>query len=104
MIRVLVVDDHTVVRRGLEQLLEREDDIEVVGSVGDGAEAIDAAAMVQPDVVLMDLSMPGLDGVSATRALLAERPETRVVVLTSFAEKQKILDSLEAGAIGYLLK
>ncbi len=108
MIRVLVVDDHAVVRRGLEQLLSTEDGIEVVGSAGDGAEAVRQAAVVHPDVVLMDLSMPVLDGIEATREVLAESAAgervVHVVVLTSFTEQRRVLDALEAGASGYILK
>ncbi|MBV9485108.1 MAG: response regulator transcription factor [Frankiaceae bacterium] len=104
MIRVLIVDDHGVVRTALEQLLVAESDIEVAGTARDGLEALSAVATTTPDVVLMDLSMPELDGVEATRRITAEHPDVRVVVLSSFADKQRILDALEAGAIGYLLK
>ena len=104
MIRVLIVDDHAVVRTGLEQLLAAESDIEVVGTAPDGAEALPLVRELQPDVVLMDLSMPEVDGIEATRQVVAEAPETHVVVLTSFADKQRILDALSAGAVGYLLK
>ena len=104
MIRVLVVDDHSVVRSGLEQLIATTDDLELVGSASDGREAVDLATSVAPDVVLMDLSMPGLDGVGATAQIVAERPECAVVVLTSFSDRQRILDALDAGAVGYLLK
>lgn len=100
----MVVDDHALVRQGLAALLSAADDVEVVASVGDGAEAADAAEGARPDVVLMDLSMPGLDGLGATRAVLARCPEARVVVLTSFSENAKVISALEAGAIGYLLK
>lgn len=108
MIRVLVVDDHAVVRRGLEQLLSTEDGIEVVGTAGDGAEAVKQAAAVHPDVVLMDLSMPVLDGIEATREVLTASAAggrvVHVVVLTSFTEQRRVLDALEAGASGYILK
>jgi DNA-binding NarL/FixJ family response regulator len=104
MIRVLIVDDHAVVRRGLEQLLNSAPDIEVVGSVPDGRTALTKADEVRPDVVLMDLSMPELDGIQATRMLLERQPDVHVVVLTSFADQAKVLESLEAGAIGYLVK
>lgn len=100
----MVVDDHALVRQGLAALLSAADDVEVVASVGDGAEAADAAEGARPDVVLMDLSMPGLDGLGATRAVLDRCPDTRVVVLTSFSENAKVVSALEAGAIGYLLK
>ena len=107
MIRVLVVDDHAIVRRGLEQMLATADGIEVVGTAGDGAEAIARSSELRPDVVLMDLSMPEVDGIEATRAILAESSDERVVrviVLTSFTEQQRVLDALQAGASGYILK
>jgi DNA-binding NarL/FixJ family response regulator len=103
-IRVLVVDDHVVVRSGLEQLLATTDDIELVGTASNGNEAIDAVARLHPDVVLMDLSMPELDGVEATRRISADHPSSRVLVLTSFSDQTRILDALSAGADGYLLK
>lgn len=104
MIRVLIADDHQVVRSGLEQLLATADDIELVGMAADGAEAIARAAELAPDIVLMDLSMPGTDGIEATRAVTAAGTATQVVVLTSFSDKQRILDALDAGAAGYVLK
>ncbi|MCA1823667.1 MAG: response regulator transcription factor [Frankia sp.] len=104
MIRVVIADDHAVVRYGLEQLLSAEHDIEVVGTAGDGAAAHALLATAAPDVFLMDLSMPGVDGIEATRRILADAPETHVVVLTSFADRQRVLDALAAGAVGYLLK
>lgn len=104
MIRVLIVDDHPLVRQGLTGVLAGADDIEVVGAVADGALAADAAVDGQADIVLMDLSMPGMDGVQATGEVLARCPDTRVVVLTSFAEQARVLAALEAGAVGYLLK
>jgi DNA-binding NarL/FixJ family response regulator len=104
MIRVLIVDDHAVVRRGLEQLLGTAPDIEVIGSVSDGAQAIERAVELTPDVVLMDLSMPNVDGIEATRRITAEVEKTDVIVLTSFAEQRKVLDALDAGASGYILK
>jgi DNA-binding NarL/FixJ family response regulator len=104
MIRVLVVDDHRLVRAGLITLLEAAGDIEVAGEAADGRQALEAARAVAPDVVLMDLSMPVLDGVAATRLLLQERPQARVVALTSFSDRQRVNDVLAAGAIGYLLK
>jgi len=103
-IRVLVVDDHVVVRSGLEQLLATTDDIELVGTASNGNEAIEAVGRLHPDVVLMDLSMPELDGVEATRRISAEHPSSRVLVLTSFSDQTRILDALSAGADGYLLK
>ena len=104
MIRVLVVDDHHLVRAGLITLLGAAPDIEVAGEAADGEQALAAAAATAPDVVLMDLSMPVLDGVAATRRLLAERPDTRVVALTSFSDRQRVTDILAAGATGYVLK
>lgn len=104
MIRVLVVDDHSVVRRGLEQLLDSHPGMTVVGSAADGEEAIQRAAELAPDVILMDLSMPVLDGVQATRRIIEATPDVPVVVLTSFADQRRILDALTAGAVGYLLK
>ncbi len=104
VIRVLLVDDHALVRQGLLALLDAVPDIEVVGAVADGADAPDAAERLSPDVVLMDLSMPGVGGVPATRAVLARCPAAKVVVLTSFVEEARVREALGAGAIGYLLK
>jgi DNA-binding NarL/FixJ family response regulator len=104
VIRVLVVDDHNLVRAGLITLLDAAPGIEVAGEAADGQQALAAAAATAPDVVLMDLSMPVLDGVAATRRLLAERPGTRVVALTSFSDRQRVTDILAAGATGYVLK
>ena len=104
MIRVLLVDDHRLVRAGLTSLLGAAADIDVVGEAADGTQALELAAGVDADVVLMDLSMPVMDGVAATRALLADHPRLRVVVLTSFADQGRVRDALAAGAIGYVLK
>lgn len=104
MITVLIVDDHAVVRRGLQQLLEGDPDISVVGTADNGEQAVAKAAELDPDVILMDLSMPVLDGVQATKRITAADPDTAVVVLTSFADQRRILDALAAGAAGYLLK
>ena len=104
MIRVLLADDHPMVRAGLQQLLGAEDDIEVIGAARDGGEAVTLAIRHQADVVLMDLSMPVVDGVEATRRLRHEAPDVQVVVLTSFADRERILAALDAGATGYLLK
>ncbi|HEX5985215.1 MAG TPA: response regulator transcription factor [Nocardioides sp.] len=103
-IRVVLVDDHAVVRTGLAQLLSVADDIEVVGTAGDGAEAIRVVHDKAPDVVLMDLQMPGTDGVEATRALQGSGLPTQVLVLTSFSDGDRIVAALDAGAVGYLLK
>ena len=104
MIGVLVVDDHAVVRTGLEHLLGAEPDMRVVASAADGDAAVRAAERHRPDVVLMDLSMPGVDGIEATRRVLAALPDVHVVVLTSFSDREQILAALDAGAVGYLLK
>ena len=104
MIRLLIADDHAVVRTGLQHLTATFDDIELVGAAEDGEEAIRLAADLRPDVVLMDLEMPRLDGIEATRQIVESRPEAAVVVLTSFSDQQQILRALDAGAVGYLLK
>jgi NarL family two-component system response regulator LiaR len=103
-IRVLIVDDHAVVREGLRAFLDLQDDIEVVGEAEDGHEAVAAAAKLAPEVVLMDLVMPRLDGASAMRAIRERVPASRVIVLTSFLDEEKLLPALRAGAAGYLLK
>ena len=103
-IRVLVVDDHAVVREGLRTFLRLQEGIEVVGEAGDGEEAVAQAQRLTPDVVLMDLVMPKLDGVEAMQRIRAERAETRVIVLTSFGDDDKLLPAVRAGAAGYLLK
>lgn len=104
MTRVLLADDHQLIRSGLATLLEPVDDLEVVGEAANGAEAVDLAARTAPDVVLMDLSMPVMDGVEATRRILEHRSGVAVVVLTSFADEARVTDALDAGAVGYLLK
>ncbi|MGH2820512.1 MAG: response regulator [Actinomycetota bacterium] len=104
MIRVLLADDHGVVRAGLQQLLANFEGIEVVGAASDGEQAVALASQTQPDVILMDLHMPEVDGIQATRLILEGRPGTSIVILTSFSEKGKILQALDAGAVGYLLK
>jgi NarL family two-component system response regulator LiaR len=103
-IRVLIVDDHTIVREGLCTLLGEEPDIEVVGEASNGAEAIILSAQLKPDVVLMDLVMPEMDGITAIQGVKKENPLSQVLVLTSFAEDQRVRDAIQAGAIGYLLK
>lgn len=104
MITVLIVDDHAIVRTGLAQLLGTTEDLVLVGQAADGAQAVELAAELHPDVVLMDLSMPGMDGVTATARILAGNPDAHVLVLTSFSDQTRILDALHAGAEGYLLK
>jgi two-component system, NarL family, response regulator LiaR len=103
-IRVLLVDDHAVVREGLRAFLELQEGIEVAGEAGDGREGVAAAERLRPDVVLMDLVMPRLDGVGAMRELRRRLPEVRVIVLTSFADDEQLLPAVQAGAAGYLLK
>ena len=103
-ISVLIVDDHEVVRQGLRTFLELHDDIEIVGEASEGATAVDLVDGLRPDVVLMDLVMPGLDGVVATRRALELSPDTKVIVLTSFAGDQQVFPAIQAGATSYLLK
>jgi len=103
-IRVLIVDDHAVVREGLRAFLELQDGIEVIGEAGDGREAIEEAGRLRPDVILMDLVMPRLDGVEAMRELHGRVPAARVIVLTSFPDDKRLVPALRAGAAGYLLK
>ncbi|MDX6582847.1 MAG: hypothetical protein QOI10_2031 [Solirubrobacterales bacterium] len=104
MIGVLVVEDHPVVRAGLAQLLASAGDIEVIGAATNGAEAVELVAERRPDVILMDLSMPELDGIESTRRIRERDPEARIVILTSFSDRERILEAIDAGAIGYLLK
>ncbi|UKY55155.1 response regulator [Streptomyces inhibens] len=103
-IRVLLVDDHQVVRRGLRTFLEVQDDIEVVGEASDGAEGIAAAEQLRPDVVLMDVKMPGMDGIEALRKLRELANPARVLVVTSFTEQRTVVPALRAGAAGYVYK
>jgi two-component system, NarL family, response regulator LiaR len=103
-IRVLLTDDHAIVRKGVRALLATERDIQVVGEAGDGAEAVARAEALCPDVILMDLMMPKLDGIEATRQITAKIPSARVIVLTSFAADEKVFPAIKAGALGYLLK
>jgi len=103
-IRVLIVDDHAVVRSGLRTFFGLLDDIEVVGEAADGSEAVAAARRLTPDVILMDLMMPNMDGITAIGTIKRERPETEIVAVTSFIEEEKVTAALEAGATGYLLK
>jgi two-component system, NarL family, response regulator LiaR len=103
-IRVMLVDDHAVVREGLRVFLELQDGIEVVGEAADGEQALTLAERLHPDVILMDLVMPRLDGVQAMRELRRRLPQTRVIALTSFLDDERLLPAIEAGAAGYLLK
>lgn len=102
--RIIVADDQTAVREGLVTLLSTMPDIDIVGSAADGEEAIALVGQLTPDVVLMDLRMPRVDGIEATRRIRAAHPTTQVVVLTTYADDESILDALRAGAIGYLTK
>ena len=104
MTTVLLVDDHPLVRAGLATLVGTTDDLLIVGEAPGGEQAVTMAGDLEPDVVLMDLSMPGMDGVEATRLILDAHPQIRVVVLTSFADEERVADALAAGAVGYLLK
>lgn len=104
MIRLLLAEDHPVVRTGLVELLGAEPDVDVVASVGDGAAAVAAVTDVEPDIALLDVTMPEMDGIEATRQVVAARPETRVVILTASADREQMLRAVDAGALGYLLK
>jgi NarL family two-component system response regulator LiaR len=104
VIRVLIADDHAVVRQGLRTFLELQEEIEVVGEAADGEEAAAAAARLQPDVTLMDLVMPRLDGIEAITRIRDLSPQTRVIVLTSFVDEDRMIPAVRAGAAGYLLK
>ena len=103
-IRVLLVDDHAMVRRGMRDFLALHDDLEIVGEAADGDAAIEAATALQPDVVVMDLLMPGVDGIDATARIKADHPDIEIVAITSFVEEARIVAALEAGASGFLLK
>jgi len=103
-IRVLLVDDHAMVRRGMRDFLDLHDDLEVVGEAADGREALAAVAALLPDVVVMDLLMPGMDGIEATAMLTSTHPNIAVVVITSFVEEERIAAAIQAGASGFLLK
>ena len=103
-IRVLIADDHPLMRKGLTDILDGVDDIEVVGSAEDGAAAIALAYAVKPDIVLMDISMPGMGGIEATEKLIEMESDARVVMLTSYSEREKITQALAAGAVSYLTK
>ncbi len=103
-IRVLIVDDHEIVREGLQILLSEESDFDVVGMAGDSESALALTRHHKPDLVLMDLVMPGLDGIETTRRIMSEYPSTHVLVLTTFSDDQRVRDAIQAGAIGYILK
>lgn len=103
-IRVLIVDDHLVVRTGIRALLATEPEVEVAGEASNGAEAISEATRLQPDVILMDLVMPGVDGIAAIEQILADQPAARILVLTSFESDDKVFPAIRAGALGYTLK
>jgi DNA-binding NarL/FixJ family response regulator len=104
VIRVLIADDHPLMRKGLADILDGVEGIEVVGSAEDGAAAIALAYAVKPDIVLMDISMPGMDGIEATQKLVEMASDARVVMLTSYSEREKITQALAAGAVSYLTK
>jgi two-component system, NarL family, response regulator LiaR len=104
VIRILIVDDHAIVRKGLNALFSSEPEMELVGEAADGLEAVEMARTLHPDVILMDLVMEGMDGISAINAIKKENPEARILVLTSFAEDDKVFPAIKAGALGYLLK
>lgn len=103
-IKVMIVDDHPIVRDGLKSMLLAFDDLQLVGEAGDGNEALAQCGQTQPDVILMDMVMPGMDGTAATRAILKQYPQMKIIMLTSFVEDNVVQNALEAGAIGYLLK
>jgi NarL family two-component system response regulator LiaR len=103
-IRVLIADDHAILRKGIRALLGTEPDIEVVGETADGLETVAQAKTLHPDVILMDLVMPKIDGIEATRQITAEQPGVRILVLTSFAADDKVFPAIKAGALGYILK
>jgi DNA-binding NarL/FixJ family response regulator len=104
MIEVLLVDDHLLVRSGLAALVDSAPDMKVVGAASEGREALDLLATIRPNVVLMDLSMPGMDGVTATREVVRLAPGSQVLVLTSFADRSRVREAIDAGAVGYVLK
>jgi NarL family two-component system response regulator LiaR len=104
IIRILIADDHAIVREGLRALIDTEPGMELVGEAADGVEAVLKARSLQPDVILLDLVMPGKDGIEAIAEIKRENPEARILVLTSFAEDEKVFPAIQAGALGYLLK
>lgn len=104
MIKVLLVDDHEMVRIGVSAYLSVQEDIEVIGEAGDGKQGVDLALSLRPDIILMDLVMEGMNGIDATRAILEEWPEAKILIVTSFLDDEKVYPALEAGAAGYMLK
>lgn len=104
IIRIVIADDHTIVRSGVQALLETIDDLEVVGEAADGQQAVTVVMALRPDVILMDLEMPVLDGIQAIERIMAAWPEARILVLTSFATDDRVFPAVKAGALGYLLK
>ena len=103
-IRIMIVDDHAIVRRGIKALLAEMDDMQVVGEADNGLEAVRLSKQLEPDVILMDLLMPNMDGIEATRQILGQQPHMRVLVMTSFVHDEKIIPAIKAGASGYVLK
>ncbi len=103
-IRVLIVDDHAIVRKGIHALLTEVEDLDVVGEADDGQRAVDLVQITQPDVILMDIVMPNMDGIEATQIITARQPDARILALTSFAADDKLFPAIKAGAMGYLLK
>jgi two-component system, NarL family, response regulator LiaR len=103
-IKVMIVDDHPVVRDGLKNMLDAFDDLELVGEAEDGSQALATCEQYQPEVILMDMFMPGMDGIAATRAILNKYPDIQIIILTSFVEEDLVQNALEAGAVGYLVK
>ena len=103
-IRVMIVDDHTIVRKGIKALLAETNDIEVIGEAADGLEAVQLSKRLEPDIILMDLLMPNMDGIEATRQITGQQPRVRVLTVTSFVGDEKVFPAIKAGAVGYLLK